>query len=417
MLATGMRAMASWGVRTFGCVPLLVGTVVLSGCLDWQLRKNTVEVGYSCGEIQQQQVLDNLAMFVCDYNAFPSFCYPNQGGSNVTDTGSASAAPGFSRIGLTGTSIRSFVLATLGLNIGAQRTCLESFTLTPVNDPRKLELMRCAYQRAVKSCGLGVESTTCPDCKAIFNKFYTGDVNGDIRQHANGTVTSECLNEQPCWFHVGCHRCVPKHCACVGHYGDTYVWVLPEGRDELTKLTLAILDFAINSPPTELSKQIMFYIDEYGLPTTKQNAVGAVAANVAVDEQPASLLNRPESDELRIERILKDRLRQVNEEISAITQNYPDWKPYSEAPSAEPGPEKAVGAAATAADKKQLVFQRFQELQQERRTLEAKLQYLGEQLRTPGLKQQFVPVPSLPNQGAPLLQFNLLNNTLTGQGM
>jgi hypothetical protein len=56
-------------------------------------------------------------------------------------------------------------------------------------------------------------------------------------------------------------------------------------------------------------------------------------------------------------------------------------------------------------------------LQQERHTLETKLQYLGEQLRTPGLKQQFVPVSSLPNQGAPLLQFNLLNNTLTGQGM
>jgi hypothetical protein len=37
---------------------------MLSGCLDSQLRKNTVQVGYSCGEIQQQQVLDNLAMFV-----------------------------------------------------------------------------------------------------------------------------------------------------------------------------------------------------------------------------------------------------------------------------------------------------------------------------------------------------------------
>jgi hypothetical protein len=405
--------MSRWGIRTLICLPLFAGIATLSGCLDWQLRKNTVEVGYSCGEIQQQQVLDNLAMFVCDYNAFPSFCYPNQGGSNVTDTGSASVTPGFSRIGLTGTSIKSFVFSALGLNLGGQRTCLESFTLTPVNDPRKLELMRCAYQRAVKSCGLGEESTTCPDCKAIFNKFYTGDVNGDIRQHANGIVTSECLNEQPCWFHVGCHRCVPKHCACVGHYCDTYIWVLPEGRNELTKLTLAILDYAINNAPAGLSKQIQFFIDEYGLPTTKNDAVGAVTATVAIDEQPASLLNRPEADELRIERLLKDRLRQVNEEIASITQNYPDWKPYSETPSTEPAPEKP---AAAAADRKQLGFQRFQGLQQERRTIEAKLQYLGEQLRTPGLKQQFVPVPSLPNQGSPLLQFNLLNNTLTGQG-
>jgi hypothetical protein len=258
-----------------------------------------------------------------------------------------------------------------------------------------------------------MEATTCPDCKSILNKFYTGDVNGEIREHARGIVTSECLNEQPCWFHVGCHCCVPRNCACVGHYCGTYVWVLPEGRDELTKLTLTILDFAINNAPAGLSKQIVYYIDEYGLPTTKQESVGAVQANVAIDEQPASLLSRPQSEELRIERILKDRLRQITEEVASILQTYPDLKPFPDVLSSEPALEKPSAAAA---DKKQLALQRYQQLQQERRRIEAKLQYLGEQLRTPGLRQQFVPVPSLPNQGAPLLQFNLLNSTLTGQG-
>lgn len=394
---------------------LLLGAGTLSGCLDAQLRKNTVAVGFSSGQIQQQQVLDNLAMFVCDPNAFPSFAFPNQGGSNVTDTGSASASPGLSRIGLTGAVVKAFVFSTLGMNATAQRQCAESFTLTPVNDPRKLELMRCAYQRAVRSCGIGEESTTCPDCKTIFNRFYTGDVNGDIRDHARGIVTSECLNERPCWFHVGCHRCVPMHCACVGHYCDTYVWVTAEGRDELSKLTLAILDYAINSAPAGLSKQILYYIDEYGLPTTKQDAVGAVQANVAIDEQPASLLSRSQSEELRIERILKDRLLKLNEEIDSLLQNYPDFKPFLDSPPAgEAAPDKPAPAAG-AADKKQLALQRFQQLQQERGKIELKLQYLGEQLRTPGLKQQFVPVPTLQNQGAPILQFNLLNNTLTGQ--
>ena len=128
--------------RTVGWAPLLLSMALLSGCMDWQLRKNTVEVSYSVGEIQQQQVLDNLAMFVCDNNAFPSFCYPNQGGSNVTDMASATVTPGLSRVGLTGTAVKAFVFSTLGLNFGGQRTCLESYTLTPVNDPRKLELMR-----------------------------------------------------------------------------------------------------------------------------------------------------------------------------------------------------------------------------------------------------------------------------------
>ena len=407
--------MSSSKIRTIAWLLLVWAAGTLSGCLDAQLRKNTVAVGFSSGEIQQQQVLDNLAMFVCDYNSFPSFSFPNQGGSNVTDTDTASASPGFSRIGLTGTTIKSFVFSTLGLSAGAQRQCAESFTLTPINDPRKLELMRCAYQRAVASCGYGVESTACPDCKAIFNKFYTGDVNGDIRDHARGIVTSECLNEIPCWFHVSCHRCVPRHCTCVGHYCATYVCVLPEGRNELTKLTLAILDYALNNAPAGLSKQILYYIDEYGLPTTKQDAVGAVQANVAIDEQPASLLSRPQSEELRIERILKDRLRKIDEEVESILKNYPDFKSSAETPpSIDAVPEKPA-AAAGAVDKKQLALQQFQRLEQERSKIESKLQYLGEQLRTPGLKQQFVPGASLPNQGAPLLQFNLLNSTLTGQ--
>ena len=141
-MASGMAAMLQGRLRALGGLLLLAGAATLSGCLDWQLRRNTVDVSYSVGEIQQQQVLDNLAMFACDYYAFPSFCYPNQGGSNVTDSASAGVTPGLSRVGLTGTSVKAFVFSTLGLNFGGQRTCLESYTLTPVNDPRKLELMR-----------------------------------------------------------------------------------------------------------------------------------------------------------------------------------------------------------------------------------------------------------------------------------
>ena len=59
----------------------------------------------------------------------------------------------------------------------------ESFVLTPINDPRKLELMRCAYQIAVSSCGYGVPSRNCPDCQARFNTFYTGDPEGNIQRN------------------------------------------------------------------------------------------------------------------------------------------------------------------------------------------------------------------------------------------
>ena len=71
--------------------------------------------------------------------------------------------------------------------------------------------MHCAYQLAVRSCrGRNVVSKTCPDCQTRFKVFYTGDPNGDIRANAKGDVTSECLNSEPCWFHVGCKKCLAK---------------------------------------------------------------------------------------------------------------------------------------------------------------------------------------------------------------
>jgi hypothetical protein len=47
---------------------------------------------------------------------------------------------------------------------------------------------------------------------------------------------------RPGWFGVGRRRDVPKTAAYVGWYGKTYVWVVPENTETLTRLTLAILD-------------------------------------------------------------------------------------------------------------------------------------------------------------------------------
>ena len=132
--------------------------------------------------------------------------------------------------------------------------------------------MRCAYQLAIKNCGCGAVSGDCPDCETRFKVFSTGDPNGDISQKANGIVTSEGLKTDCCWFHVGCENCWRKHgaCPCYGEYCGIYVWVPPEGQDELTKLTLAILDYAMHEPPVIHTKQVEYYLDSYGLPTEQK---------------------------------------------------------------------------------------------------------------------------------------------------
>ena len=370
---------------------LIIGCILwaASGCTHVQLRKNSVNQAGAVHDLQQQQVLDNLAMFVYDYNSMPYFSYANQSGAQVTDQANASASLGWGRVnefgstsGLKGFFPFPLLLNTIGLSGGGQRSQQEAFTITPVNDPRKLELMRCAYQMAVSSCGCGAVSPNCPDCQTRFKVFYTGDPNGDIRQGANGIVTSECLKSDCCWFHVGCKKCLPKDCACIsiGEYCGCYVWVLPEGQDQLTKLTLAILDYAMHEPPVKRTKQIDYNIDEYGLPTTSQRAVGKVTANVAIDERVEGLLKIDQADEARIEQFLDYRHKHVKERLATTT---------------DPVERKA--------------------LLDEDQMLQNKLDFLHEQLRTGGLREQYYPRAAFPT-GPNLLQLDMYQNTMPNFG-
>ncbi len=290
-----------------------------SGCTSIQLQKNSVMQAEAVGDFERQQVLNNLAMFVYSNSSMPYFSYPNQSGSTVTDQASAGATPTWGRpiTAANAKHVGDFLFSALGLSFNGQRSQQEGFTITPVNDPRKLELMRCAYQQAVADCGCGEMSKKCPDCKTRLNTFYTGEAEGNIAESASGSVTSECLKGS-CWFHHGCKHDVPKHCCClyVGEYCGVYVWVQPDGREQLTRLTLAILDYALHDPPTKRSKEVVYFIDELGLPAPEKQAVGKVTAQVAVNEHPESLLNISQADEARIEELLESQLANVQRRLS-----------------------------------------------------------------------------------------------------
>jgi hypothetical protein len=357
---------------------------------------------------------------VYNRNSLPTFSYPNQSSSNVTDSGGAQVTPAFGR-----STGGLFWFSSLGTMFSANRAAQEAFTLNPVNDPRKLELMRCAYQQAVFNClQSGTAPEHCPDCQAIQKKFYTGSPDGVIKDTAVGTVTSECFRKT-CWFHWGCRKCLPKNCDClpVGHYCGCYVWVLPDGRDELTKLTLAILDYALNSAPVPLTKSVSYYIDEYGLPTSQSTSVGQVSAVVNITEQPASLMTMGmgTGDQVRIEHILRGRLVQVNLELSELEQkiNAKKNKAASPGQDGQPTGGKAGNAAKSASDSKtggsttDPDSARFTNLLAEQQSLQTKLRYLGEQLRISQLKYPYMPVAPVPSVPSQILPFQLQQNALT----
>jgi hypothetical protein len=247
----------------------------LSGCAHLHLQWNTVRQSHTLNEIYEQH---NLAMFVYNPNSLASFAYPNQGSSDVMDHIGGSSSTTWDPHG--------FLQTVLGVDISRDAT--QAWTLTPVFDPRRLELMRCAYRQVVTGIGRD-DRSECPDCDKIQRNFYSGSASGDDAAtvtQKRGITTTACLSSRP-WFHWGCKSDVPKDCKCikVGHHCGVYVWVLRDGEDELAKLTLIILDYAFNTPTTPPdesapTKDVTWYFDSQGSPTTEDKAVQVVRATV-----------------------------------------------------------------------------------------------------------------------------------------
>ena len=223
--------------RVSQIIQLVAAQAVLIGCTHVPLRKNTLHQAQAVHQIQQQQVLDNLAMFASDPNAVPFFTVVGAGTSAITDSGSASTALGWLRTGF----------QSVGLTISGNRVMQENFTLGPLNEPDALARMRCTYQAAV-----GYSGSRCIDCCSLEEGW--GNTSWD-----GLPAPEECPHEcsfRPGWFCVGCKCDVPKDACYVGRYGDTYVWVPPAGSDELARLTLTILDYATGLPPATPTKTV-----------------------------------------------------------------------------------------------------------------------------------------------------------------
>jgi len=284
---------------------------VACGCAHQQLRWNTVRQSRTLTDIYEQQVLDNLAMFVYDPNSLPFFSFPNAGASNVTDQGMFATAVNWTRGGP--------ALSSGNFGGNASRSMVESWTLTPIIDPVKLQLMRCAYQQVVSACGIGEMSAHCPDCEKMRSVYLGRDVDPELAgcsenykakcnpaasapqaqdevvpcpptteesaeaQRAQRSATAapeattpnnpdfpsavdtDCLIPT-CWIDFGCKKCMPKHGKClkVGHYCDMYIWVKPGGQNELTKLTLNILNYAYNDPTPQRTKNVTWELETDG---------------------------------------------------------------------------------------------------------------------------------------------------------
>jgi hypothetical protein len=268
--------MASFGdSMRLGRIIVIIGLAAITGCTTGRLRQRTINQGSTLPELQYQQVLDNLSQFATNPSALPWHVNLREGTTQITDSISGGAA-----IDL-GPPVTWFP------QLLGSRTAVAQWGMSPVIDATELRLLRIAYRRAhgvpempspefldelahelkdqfPSNADLGTESalfyqyqgnasrsskeldahiittnddTVCGDPDPLRDRSpLARNVCRKIR-----TIQIDLAMIQPGWFQSGRRRDVPKDACYVGKCGNSYVWVGPEGRDQLTEFTLTVL--------------------------------------------------------------------------------------------------------------------------------------------------------------------------------
>jgi hypothetical protein len=187
--------------------------IAASGCTAAQLQRHTISQAATVHDIYQQQILDNVAMFVHNRGSCPFFVLINQGTSTLTDTGTLANTNGWSRIAATAIAPATFAYASTGLNPSAMRAQQGSWQTYPISDSVKLNVMQCIYRQAV---GHNFNDG-CPDCANLFYAYYNieppmttnsipynGGPNNDPNNPANRTYVrgSVVKNSDPTGYDI-----------------------------------------------------------------------------------------------------------------------------------------------------------------------------------------------------------------------
>ncbi|MGE3806967.1 MAG: hypothetical protein AB7K24_20075 [Gemmataceae bacterium] len=216
----------------------------LAGCRTHQcLCQNTVKTTTTLTELNYKQVLNNIAMFVHNPASMPSVAVINSGTVTVDDTKGLSGNATYAPTMTFSQQVGGFPILSLFAGPSAERSLTENWSMVPVNDIDNLRRIRCAFQLLV----LGGETSDCFHCRQILQDFYLGEIND-----------FECIIP-PGFFQVGCKRDVPRHACFVGNYCDTYVWVMPEGVEGLTRFTMTVIDLATGKPHAPTRKVVRTY--------------------------------------------------------------------------------------------------------------------------------------------------------------
>ncbi len=273
--------------------PMLVLCFVagLSGCLQNQLtdKRNTRPV--TAYDALHQQVVDNLAHLIVDPNAQPKLELAGWKTEPLQGLADASSTPVLDFIAGIGSDLKKSLVdeqsaanhAGNGSQENGQLVVLNN--AAPLSDQNRQYLMQCAYRKAISSgddtasyfalnwyyhgtnpseslvySGKPIETDMAQDTPSSTHQGQPVDTHAEPGIQLTSAASAQMENEnltptptkipyesflKPGWFKVGKKQEIPKRGVCyVGHYRDTYVWVMRSHQDDLTRFTLALLEIA-----------------------------------------------------------------------------------------------------------------------------------------------------------------------------
>ena len=210
---------------------LLLGLLsTLSGCTQMALQKDTVRTTNTLTDLQFQQILDNVARFHDNPDTVPSFAVATAGTVSILDTTGAGVSPTYAP---TLTFIQqgggALPILTLLFPFTASRAVTENWSLVPITDADNLRRLRCAYRLLV----MGEATPNYDFCRKEMKEFFAGEEAALVDYYPPRG-----------WYGVGGKKDVPKGACYVGCHGCTYVWVMPEGVNDLALFAMGALDLA-----------------------------------------------------------------------------------------------------------------------------------------------------------------------------
>ena len=274
----------------------------LTGCTAAALRHETTNVSVSIGDVYQQEVLDNLARFIKnDPNAFPSFAYANQGAADVTDEGS---------LGRGGDVDSQFLSDVQSVGIENHSGFLHAHAGQRSARARADQVR--SFSGPFKAVGTGPSRRSVPIAKLRSTGFIRAIRPRKLKMHSS----EKSLRSVSRMRGPGSVRAPRNACRKAADPGGPLLrHVHPSGPAGRSGISHSVDDrhhgLRDERALVPLTKQVTYYLDENGVPTTRKLAVGQVTAGVAITEDPISLLNTANQTEVQIDMQLQQQMRKT----------------------------------------------------------------------------------------------------------